>query len=243
MKNKAWLIWIGAVCVVCIGLTVSVVKLGSMVEQYKLEKTELQNNLQKAESLTNEYESTITNMKGSIAEIESEKAELELKLNELQKLYEEEIKPVTFNPVNLLDSSGANERKLSIALKDTGLEGLESSYIQAEKEYGVNAIFLCALTAEESGWGKSVRAIRDNNLSGFEVYSDDAVGARFSSKHESIMVTAKLIKEQYLTEGGNYFNGYSIQAVNIRYCPVNGTSWSDNISTIANQIATKINNR
>lgn len=192
-------------------------------------------------------------LEGLEKEIENEKIKsdkLEKELEEKQKLYEEldkkyqeEIQPVSYNKYNLLSPSGATINKLKYALEGTGLEGLEESYIKAEKEEGINALFLVSLTAEESGWGTSNRAIKQNNLSGFEVYSKDSKGAYFNSKEESILTTAKLLKNHYLTPGGQHYYGYSIYDVNKKYCTTGGISWSKNISSIANSLVKKINNR
>lgn len=163
--------------------------------------------------------------------------------DELNKLYQQEIQPVSFDPYNLLQESGATVSKLNKFLAGTGLEGLGCYYVQAEKKHGVNAIFILALTIEESAWGSSDRAIYQNNLSGFEVYSDSAEGAYFSSKEESIDVTAELLRDEYLSSDGIYHNGYSIYDVNVRYCPNDGGNWSRNITKIAYQIVDEINSR
>lgn len=128
-------------------------------------------------------------------------------------------------------------------MKGTGLEGLGSWYLKAEQTYGVNAIFLMALTAQESAWGRSNRAITQNNLSGFEVYSAGAEGASFGSKGESIMATAELIGEKYINPNGEYYNGVSVASVNIRYCPDDGGHWSSNITQIAYDLVDKINSQ
>lgn len=47
-----------------------------------------------------------------------------------------------------------------------------SAFVEAEKKYGVNAFFMAGIVALESGFATSRRAIEDNNLTGYEVYSD-----------------------------------------------------------------------
>lgn len=182
--------------------------------------------------------------------LSEEKEALQQKIELLQREYDElkaqylkEIQPVSFSSDNLLITSNATNKKLETALVGTGLEGLAHAYMEAELTYGVNAIFLVALTAEESGWGNSYRAKTQNNLSGFAVYSPASRGTTFSSKEESIMATAKLLKEDYLNSNGQYYNGTSVSSVNIRYCPNDGGNWSNNITTIANEIVLKINSQ
>ena len=173
---------------------------------------------------------------------EKELEELKTNYDELEKKYLEEIKPVSFNPYNLWEESNATVNDMTVALFGTGLEEVAYVYVKAEKEWGVNAIFLASLTAEESAWGTSSR-VNQNNLSGYAVYSAGAEGRYFSSKEECIMETAKLICQQYLKPTGAYHNGISIYDVNIRYCPNDGGTWSKNISSIAYSLVSKINNR
>lgn len=128
------------------------------------------------------------------------------------------------------------------ALRDTGLEKLADYYVEAEKIFGVNAIFLASLTAQESAWGTSNRAINQNNLSGFEVYHADAKGRYFQNKRESIMKTAELLSKNYLNENGVYYKGKDIFNVNSTYCPNDDYYWSSSINKIAYGLVKKVNN-
>lgn len=170
-------------------------------------------------------------------------SELQEQYEGLNGKYQKEISPVNFQDWNLHSLSNATIRKLEKGLKGTSLEGLGSWYLKAEETYGVNAIFLMALTAQESAWGTSNRARIQNNLSGFAVYSASAEGATFNSKGESIMATAKLIGEKYISSDGEYYNGTSVASVNIRYCPDDGGHWSNNITQIAYDLVNKINSQ
>lgn len=141
-----------------------------------------------------------------------------------------------FNHNNLLEKSNVSIDQLKTILKDTGLSGLEHAYINAEEETGVNAIFLIALTAEESAWGRSNRAKKDNNMSGYKVYTASSKGESFKSKEESILTTANLIKKHYLSDDGNYYHGKTIYDVNKNYCTTGGYSWSNNIIAISKDL-------
>ena len=161
-----------------------------------------------------------------------------------KKLYLEETQPVYFDKWNLKEKSNASVSDLRKVTKGTGLEGLEEAYVKAEKEYGVSAIFLLALSAHESYWGKSDRAIYQNNLTGYDVTSDEAQGRSFYSKEYSILETAKLLGKEYLSKDGLFFGGsLDIYTVNKTYCPVGGTTWSDDIVNIANEAVEKIDRR
>jgi beta-N-acetylglucosaminidase len=140
-----------------------------------------------------------------------------------------------WNPNNVTTTSHVSEIGLSLALKGTGLEGLEASFIEAEKEYGINALFLTSLIAQESAWGESNRAKTQNNLSGFAVYSDSAPGKTFSSKHESIMATASLLRNNYVDSDGRH----GVHAINEKYSA--DPNWAESITAIANKLVKEVN--
>lgn len=178
-------------------------------------------------------------------ELQSTKEELVKKNKEAdkyKKLYNKQIEPVVANKWNLKETSKASANDLKKVTKGTGLEGLEQAYVEAERKYGVSAIFLLALTAHESSWGKSYRAVYQNNLTGYNVTSDEAKGKKFASKESSILETAKLLGQEYLDKDGLFYTGsYDIYTINKTYCPVGGFSWSKDIVKIMNQTVDKIN--
>lgn len=212
---------------------------------YNCEKNSLKIEIQKEQSrvvdLTNEgnllreYNSELENENKNILE---EKEKLIQQLNELNEKYQKEIKEVSFNEWNVLSSSYVTENKLKRILNNTALSGLEASYVESEKKYGVNAIFLLAITIEESGWGTSYIANKNNNICGIK---SGGKWRYFSSKEECIDYQANLLKNQYLTKGGRYYNGVSVEAVNIFYCE--GNKWSSKIIALANEIVNKINRK
>lgn len=210
---------------------------------YEIQLEEIKTSLNKSEEENRELKEQIEELDKSNNDLKEELENTTEEYNRVNDLYQKELQSVNFNEDNLLEKSNITSNKLRVVLKNTGLQGLEEAYIEAEKEYGVNAIFLVALTAEESGWGRSNRAISQNNLSGFAVYSSGSKGATFSSKTNNILETAKLLKNQYLTAGGSYYSGLSIYSVNSKYCPDDGGKWANNISSIANKIESDLNSR
>ena len=99
----------------------------------------------------------------------------------------------------------------------------------AEENYGVNALFLCAVSALESGWGKY--CFRKNNIFGWS-------GKDFETKAECIDFVASKIAEHYLSEDGKYYNGKTVSGVNVFY---NGNLfWEEKISGIMSMISRKI---
>lgn len=116
--------------------------------------------------------------------------------------------------------------------------------VDCEKTYGVNAFFLTALIAHESSWGQSNRAINQNNLTGHAVYNTKSRGSNFKTRDDSIYNTAELLKNEYLTPGGNYHLGYSLYNVNTKYCLTEDSSapdykWQESINSIAVDIKNK----
>ncbi|ALN97772.1 S-layer protein [Bacillus phage vB_BpuM-BpSp] len=159
------------------------------------------------------------------------------KLKQIKAFKQEKVETkVSWNPNNVTQKSNLEPKSLEQFLNKTALKDLGSSFVQAEETYGVNAIFLTSIVAEESGWGTSNRAVNDNNLTGYAVYNDSSAGKKFSSKHDSVISTAKLLKENYINEGRK-----DIRSINKKYTPVNGYSWSNNIQTIGNKIENEIN--
>jgi hypothetical protein len=48
------------------------------------------------------------------------------------------------------------------------------------------------------------------------------------------MFMGRLLGEQYLTEGGRFYNGYTLAAINIRYAA--STAWSTKVRDIMYEI-------
>lgn len=160
-----------------------------------------------------------------------------------EEIIEEEIEPEYaqphFNPYNLRELSNLTREQSYEILEGTELQAVSATYIYLEELYNINAFFLMALSAHESGWGTSYRAMYQNNLTGYAVYSAEAEGSYFSSWSESLEYTAALLDSYYLDEEGAYFNGYSTEAVNIRYCLLEDQpdwNWSNSINNISYQL-------
>lgn len=148
---------------------------------------------------------------------------------------------VYFDPYNLTSKSGITATELYEVLthfSNGSLSQLAWAFVEAENTYGVNALFIAALVAQESGWGTSYRAQYQNNMTGHAVYNSNAEGTTFASKEESVLITAEMLQKNYLTPGGPYNQGLSIWNVNSSYCfdeaGINPDyDWADNISKIA----------
>lgn len=140
-------------------------------------------------------------------------------------------KSIVFDPMNLLKKSNLTKDKAKKILKGTALEDCSDYFTECEEKYGVNAIGVMAIAVHESAWGTSRRAQEDHNLTGYGVYSDSAKGINAPSKEENLLMTAKLLKESYLTRSGSHYKGTSLMAVNESYCT--SGDWAINVTTHA----------
>lgn len=120
--------------------------------------------------------------------------------------------------MNLLTPSYIKEETLAKAFQNTKMQGLEKYFIQAEKETGINALYLAGLAVHESGWNTSKFAEKRNNLFGWQAYDNDLDKTKyFESKGECILFVAERIKTLYLNENGMFHNGYTMESISSRY--------------------------
>lgn len=142
---------------------------------------------------------------------------------------------VQFDSSNVLIKSHITKQELNEVFDKIGqpqMKVITDACVDAEKEYGVNALFLAAIVAQESGWTRKP-AGDGTNLTGYAVYTNTSKGTVFHSYYGNVMATAKLLKTKYLTPGSKIFNGYSTEAVNTEYCKEQDqktTKWSWHIA-------------
>ena len=146
---------------------------------------------------------------------------------------------VVFNPNDVTEVSNISVKQMRQILQGTDLQEFAPVYVRIEKELHINAIAICALSALESGWGTSKRAKEDHNYTGFGVYSDEAEGINAASGEENLLMTAKHIRENYLTKGAVYDNGPSLIGINTMYCV--GDTWAYKIADIGYRLMAKLN--
>lgn len=172
------------------------------------------------------YQSSIQSIKQEIKKLKTsiQVADHSMKLIENKK-------SIVFDPMNLLKKSNLTKDKAKKILKGTALEDCSDYFIECEEKYGVNAIGIMAIAVHESAWGTSRRAQEDHNLTGYGVYSDSAKGINAPSKEDNLLMTAKLLKESYLTKSGSHYKGTSLMAVNESYCT--SGDWAINVTTHA----------
>lgn len=135
--------------------------------------------------------------------------------------------PADAAAMDLGTPSGLSAEELRAGLKKS-LPEFAEDFIAAEEKYGVNAVFLAALAAFESGWGR--HCFRENNIFGWS-------GKSFETKAECIDFVASRIAEHYLSEDGKYYHGMDLYGVNHSY---NGNAeWVEKIAGIMSKITEK----
>ena len=108
---------------------------------------------------------------------------------------------------------------------------LAPAFVSAQEEHGIDAVFLAAIAALESGWGSY--PIHGTNLFGFG-------NMRFESREAGVDHVARFLRKAYLTEGGQYYRGVSVVNVGHHYCPVPSSRWPAKISQIMGEIIARI---
>lgn len=220
------------------------------VEKMGNEASIAQTQIEEAEELIDIYEEDLDEYRSLLDSEKDENAQLSATIEELQgKLtalesdlaaLKEEHKdcrrPITYSSENVLTPSNVTAEELKSGLLHN-LRGYAKYFVEAEKEYGVNAIFLASIAALESGWGRSDLAVKNNNLFGYKNSGSNGY-RKFESVGDCINTIAKHLKNSYLTEGGKYYNGTSVTAINIKYCEQN--SWAGKINSIGKGIVKRI---
>lgn len=103
-------------------------------------------------------------------------------------------------------------------------------FYYAEKQYGVNGIFIAAVGIHESGWGTSSICLNKRNLFGYGAYDSSPYGSAYSYNDysESIDLIARVFAKYYLNPAGTqiydgniasgvYYNGSTLKGVNTKY--------------------------
>ena len=80
-------------------------------------------------------------------------------------------------------------------------------FYYAERQYGVNGIFLAAMAIHEGGWGTSKIANDKKNLFGYGAYDSDPYGGAmsFDTYSEGIDLVARVLAKTYLYPAGTEY--------------------------------------
>lgn len=164
-------------------------------------------------------------------------AEEQEKLKQAQ-LEQERINNITrvyYVSSDISKPSNLNGAEMNKGLAGTKMEGLGQYFVDAEKEYGINALFLASIGALESGWGKSDYAQNRNNLFGYGAYDSNPDNAYyFSSKRTGIMTVGERLATNYVSPQGKFYSGSTPTGVMQKY--TSDPEWASKVVTIMNKI-------
>ena len=103
-------------------------------------------------------------------------------------------------------------------------------FYYAERQYGINGIYLASMAIHEGGWGTSKIANDKKNLFGYGAYDSNPYGGSyaFDTYAAGIDLVARVLVKNYLnpkgteiydgqTATGMYYNGPTLTGVNTRY--------------------------
>ena len=140
---------------------------------------------------------------------------------------------------DLRTPSNVTAEDINKMLEGTALYGMGESFVKAEKQYGVNALYIVGLACLESAYGTSSFAVNRNNLYGWNaVDSNPDKATSFKSRDEATMVVARALQKNYLTEGGAYFEGYTARDIDVHYCT--DKKHADKIVNIVSELTKKL---
>ncbi|XID94799.1 glucosaminidase domain-containing protein [Paenibacillaceae bacterium WGS1546] len=135
--------------------------------------------------------------------------------------------------------SGLTEEDIALMFEGTALAGhdLESTILEVEEQYGINALFTIAVMKLESGNGSSNIAKKKNNLFGLNATGPDPHSKAFSfeTKGDSVRKFGQLLADNYVDKGLT-----TIEKIARKYCPANA-KWPSLVKNIMNRDFKKLN--
>lgn len=123
---------------------------------------------------------------------------------------------------SITEPCGLSTEELETVLKGE-LKNYAQEFLWAEEDYEINALFLCAVAAAESGWGE--HCFRPNNFFGF------MTSREFRTPEEGIDFVAWFLRKNYLNENGKYYRGGTISDIGKIWCSDDGT-WVQLVTSI-----------
>ena len=124
-------------------------------------------------------------------------------------------------------------------IRNSRLAGKGAIFKEAEKRYGVNALYLMAHSALESAWGRSQIANDKNNFFGIAAYDTSPYDSakKFDDVDKGILGAAKWIRENYIDRGRDHL-GNKATGMNVRYA--SDPYWGEKIAGIMMNINSRL---
>jgi len=150
-----------------------------------------------------------------------------------------------FNSGYMFDNNAATAEELNKYFKDNNIafdkdklgEDLGLAIKNAADKYHINPVYIAAHAMLETGRNSlSPIAKEKKNIFGFMAYDRDAYGnaKTFSSYGECVNYVMSYIKNEYLTPGGDWYEGETLEAMNKHYATDQG--WAQKIKNIMLEI-------
>ena len=124
-------------------------------------------------------------------------------------------------------------------IRNSRLAGKGAIFKEAEKRYGVNALYLMAHSTLESAWGRSQIANDKNNFFGIAAYDTSPYDSakKFDDVDKGILGAAKWIRENYIDRGRDHL-GNKATGMNVRYA--SDPYWGEKIASIMMNINSRL---
>ena len=124
-------------------------------------------------------------------------------------------------------------------IRNSRLAAKGAIFKEAEKRYGVNALYLMAHSALESAWGRSQIANDKNNFFGIAAYDTSPYDSakKFDDVDKGILGAAKWIRENYIDRGRDHL-GNKATGMNVRYA--SDPYWGEKIASIMMNINSRL---
>ena len=124
-------------------------------------------------------------------------------------------------------------------IRNSRLAGKGAIFKEAEKRYGVNALYLMAHSALGSAWGRSQIANDKNNFFGIAAYDTSPYDSakKFDDVDKGILGAAKWIRENYIDRGRDHL-GNKATGMNVRYA--SNPYWGEKIASIMMNINSRL---
>lgn len=104
------------------------------------------------------------------------------------------------------------------------------------EKYDINEIFFCGLISAESGWNIASNHRKTHNYISLMV---NRKLIHYSSVEEGLEVAAKKLHVNYLTPGGRFYKGKTLEGVHTYFCP--SDSWVGLVYGRMQQVMTAVN--
>ncbi len=114
--------------------------------------------------------------------------------------------------------------------------GTGAAFVAAQNKYNINAVYIMAHAAWESGWGKSKIARKKKNLFGYGAFDASPMNSAwaFDSYADSVDVVMYYVKRDYLLPDGQYWGGApTLEGMNKKYAT--DESWKFGIVSVMNR--------